>query len=104
MPFPEALAKLRALSAEEITDGLNMMNSQGGNPPTFFPGGPIADGTIVTPVGQAYASGAFHRVPMIIGATSGDIGGRTGFMVSGARRISGQLADLGLAIYYYRFS
>jgi para-nitrobenzyl esterase len=97
----QALTKLRALSAEEITDGLNMMNSRGGNPPTFFPGGPIADGTIVVPVGQAYASGAFRRVPMMIGATSGDMGGKTGFMIGGPRQIS---ADAGVPTYYYRFS
>ena len=101
---PQALARLRAMSAEEITDGLNLTNSSGGSPPTFNPGGPIVDGTIVTHVGQAYASGAFRRVPMMIGATSGDMGGRTGFMVGGARQISGTLADKGIPTYYYRFS
>jgi para-nitrobenzyl esterase len=101
---PQALAKLRAMSPEEITDGLNLSNSSGGNPPTFNPGGPIVDGTIVTHIGQAYASGAFRRVPMMIGATSGDMGGRTGFMVGGARQISATLADKGIPTYYYRFS
>jgi para-nitrobenzyl esterase len=102
--IPQALVKLRAMSPEEITDGLNLANSSGGNPPTFNPGGPIVDGTIVTQIGQAYASGAFRRVPMMIGATSGDMGGRTGFMVGGARQISGVLADKGIPTYYYRFS
>ena len=101
---PQALAKLRAMSPEEIVDGLNLSNSSGGNPPTFNPGGPIVDGTIVTNIGQAYASGAFRRVPMMIGATSGDMGGRTGFMVGGARQISGTLAEKGIPTYYYRFS
>ena len=101
---PQALAKLRAMSPEEITDGLNLSNSSGGNPPTFNPGGPIVDGTIVTHIGQAHASGAFRRVPMMIGATSGDMGGRTGFMVGGARQISATLADKGIPTYYYRFA
>ena len=101
---PQALAKLRAMSAEGIVDGLNLSNSSGGNPPTFNPGGPIVDGKIVTHIGQAYASGAFRRVSMMIGATSGDMGGRTGFMIAGARQISATLADKGIATYYYRFS
>jgi para-nitrobenzyl esterase len=101
---PQALVKLRGMSTEEIVDGLNLSNSSGGNPPTFNPGGPIVDGTIVTNIGQAYASGAFRRVPMMIGATSRDMGGRTGFMVGGARQISGTLADKSIPTYYYRFS
>jgi para-nitrobenzyl esterase len=101
---PEALATLRGMPPDAIVDGLNLSNSSGGNPPTFNPGGAIVDGTIVTHPGQTYASGAFRRVPMMIGATSGDMGGRTGFMVGGARQISGTLADKGLPIYYYRFS
>jgi para-nitrobenzyl esterase len=99
----QALVKLRAMSAAEITGDLNLSNGTGGNPPTFT-GGPIVDGTIVTHIGQAYASGAFRRVPMMIGATSGDMGGRTGFMVGGARQISATLADKGVPTYYYRFS
>jgi para-nitrobenzyl esterase len=100
---PEALAKLRALSPEEITDGLNLSNSGTGEPRAFT-GGPIVDGKIVTHIGQMYASGAFRRVPMMIGATSGDMGGRTGFMIGGARLISATLGDKGIPTYYYRFS
>ena len=79
---PQSLVKLRAMSQELITGDLNLSNGSGGNPPTFT-GGPIVDGRIVTSIGQTYASGAFRRVPMMIGATSGDMGGRTGFMVGG---------------------
>ena len=100
---PQSLVKLRAMSPEEITGDLNLSNGSGGNPPTFT-GGPIVDGRIVTSIGQTYASGAFRRVPMMIGATSGDMGGRTGFMVGGARQISATLADKGISTYYYRFS
>ena len=99
----QALVKLRAMSAQEITGDLNLSNGSGGDPPTFT-GGPIVDGRIVTSIGQTYASGAFRRVPMMIGATSGDMGGRTGFMVGGARQISATLADKDIPTYYYRFS
>jgi para-nitrobenzyl esterase len=90
------------LADAEAVD-LNLSNGSGGNPPTFT-GGPIRDGRIVTDIGQAYASEAFRRVPMMIGATSGDMGGRTGFMVGGARHISAKLAAKGIPTYYYRFS
>jgi len=70
-----ALAKLRALSAEQVTDGLNMA-SMGGGPdgPTY--GGPVLDGKIVTLTPQAaYKAGLEAKVPVMIGANSADIGG-----------------------------
>ena len=100
---PQALAKLRALSAEQVTDGLSMMA-------LFAPGGertfasPFADGKLAVDAGQAYGSGNYAHVPMMIGATSADIGGNTGIMIAGARRISGQLAAQGRPVYEYRFS
>lgn len=100
---PQALAKLRALSTDQIADGL-AFGSPEYDPPTFNGGGPIEDGKIVAKVGKAYTSGAFHQVPMMIGPTADDLGGRTGFMVAGARRIAGVLADKGLPVYSYRFS
>ena len=50
---PQGLAKLRAMSAEDIVDGLNLSNSSGGDPPTFNPGGRIVDGKIVTHLPRA---------------------------------------------------
>jgi para-nitrobenzyl esterase len=41
---------------------------------------------------------------MLIGATSADIGGKTGFMVAGARSASAAIADKGVPVYEYRFS
>jgi para-nitrobenzyl esterase len=40
----------------------------------------------------------------MIGATSADIGGKTGFMVAGARSLAGRLAAQGVPVYAYRFS
>ncbi|MGZ5985536.1 MAG: carboxylesterase/lipase family protein [Caulobacteraceae bacterium] len=67
-----ALAKLRALSADQVTDGLNMASGSG-NPPTY--GGPVLDGKIVTgPPQSTYRAGLQAKVPLIIGANSADIG------------------------------
>jgi para-nitrobenzyl esterase len=100
---PVALAKLRALSAEEVTDGLNMMAMFRPNGPRTF-ASPFVDGKLAVDAGAAYASGDFAHVPMMVGATSADIGGGTGPMVAGARRIAGVIADKGAPVYEYRFS
>ena len=100
---PDALAKLRALSAEEVTSGLNLtaLFTPAG-PRTFA--GPFVDGKIAVDAGAAYRTGRFAKVPMMIGATSADIGGKTGFMVAGARSASAAIADHGVPVYAYRFS
>jgi para-nitrobenzyl esterase len=54
--------------------------------------------------GAAYRSGTFTHVPMMIGATSADIGGKTGSMVAGARNLSTVIAGKGVPVYAYRFS
>ena len=101
---PLALQKLRSLSGETVIDGLNLANMGGGStgPKTYT--GPVVDGKIAVDLGKAYASGAFARVPMMIGATSNDIGGKTGYMVGGARRAAGVVAGKGVPVYAYRFS
>jgi para-nitrobenzyl esterase len=69
---PEALAKLRALSAEELAKNMNMMSM--GSDPTYV-GGPLLDGQIITgDPGQLYAAGRGAHVPLMVGATSMDIG------------------------------
>ena len=100
---PGALARLRALSAEEVTDGLNMMALFRPDGPRTF-ASPFVDGKLAVGARAAYASGAFERVPMMIGATSADMGGKTGFMVAGARRLAATIADKGVPVYAYRFS
>jgi para-nitrobenzyl esterase len=99
---PDALTKLRALSAEEVTSGLNMMALFSPAPRTFA--SPFVDGTIAVDAGEAYRTGKFAKVPMMIGATSADMGGKTGFMIAGARSVSAALADQGVPVYAYRFS
>jgi para-nitrobenzyl esterase len=66
----KALDALRALSAETVTDGLNMMDM--GNP-TYS--GPFIDGKLVTAEPQdIYRAGAGMNVPLLVGATNMDIG------------------------------
>lgn len=99
---PQALDKLRALSAETVTDGLNMMQLFGSAPRTFA--SPFADGTVAVEPAAAFAAGRYAKVPVLIGATSADIGGPTGYMVTGARQIAGTLAGQGVPVWEYRFS
>ena len=99
---PQALAKLRALPAETVTDGLNMTQLFGNAPRSFA--SPFPDGTVAVEVDKAFAAGRFAHVPVIIGATSEDIGGKTGYMVKGARQIAGTLAAQGVPVWEYRFS
>lgn len=68
-----ALAKLRALPPAAIVDGLNMWSMAADR---AYVGGPtVADGRLVTgmPV-DVFAAGKGMRVPVIIGATSMDLG------------------------------
>ncbi|WP_404710584.1 carboxylesterase/lipase family protein [Sphingomonas sp. MMS24-J13] len=100
---PQALARLRALSAEDVTSGLNMMALFAPSGPRTF-ASPFVDGKLAVDAGQAYRSGDFAHVPIMIGATSADIGGKTGMMVAGARSASATIASKGVPVYEYRFS
>ena len=99
---PLALAKLRALSAEDVTDGLNMMAlfAPSAAPRTFS--SPIVDGRVAVDVADAYRRGAYHQVPLMIGATSDDIGGPDGVMIAGARTMT-DLISRRSPVYYYRY-
>jgi para-nitrobenzyl esterase len=99
---PDALAKLRALSAEEVTSGLNLTALFSEGPRNFA--SPFVDGTVAMDPGDAYRTGKFAKVPMMIGATSADMGGKTGFMIAGARSIAATIADQDVPVYAYRFS
>lgn len=99
---PDALSRLRALPAESVVDGLNLAALFAGGPPAHS--SPIADGRIAVDSLAAYRSGRFAHVPVMIGATSDDIGGPTGPMVEGARAMAAQFAAQGVPTWHYRFS
>jgi para-nitrobenzyl esterase len=68
-----ALAKLRDLSVEEIVDGGQETDGEGG-PRTYS--GPILDGELVVETAEsAYKAGRQADVPLIIGNTSAEVGG-----------------------------
>jgi para-nitrobenzyl esterase len=67
-----ALARLRALPVDRIVDGLDM----GALFNPTYTGGPVRDGQIVTDAPDAVIRrGANLSVPLMIGATSADLGG-----------------------------
>lgn len=67
-----ALAKLRALKVEDIVDGGQETNGQGG--PRTYPG-PILDGKLVVETSEsAYKAGRQAHVPLIIGNNSAERG------------------------------
>jgi len=98
---PQAVAKLRALSADQVVDGLNLASRPAQGAATYS--GPVVDGRIVVDPLDAYRADRFAAVPVMIGATSDDIGGASGPMITGARDLAGLLAGKGVPVYYYRF-
>lgn len=99
---PDALARLRATPAEDILGNVRLSRVLDGGPRTFS--SPFPDGSISVNMRNAYESGNYAHVPMMIGATSGDIGGPDGAMIAGAREMAAQIASGGSPTYYYRFS
>jgi para-nitrobenzyl esterase len=68
-----ALAKLRALSAEEIVD--SGQETDGANGPRTY-SGPILDGKLVVETAEtAYMAGRQPKIPIMIGNCSAEIGG-----------------------------
>lgn len=101
---PQALSKLRALSAEQVTDGLNLVTQSRPPPgPPTYSGGWV-EGNTAQSTASALKTGRFAKMPVMIGATSADMGGKTGWMVAGARNTAGQFAAHGVPVYSYRFS
>jgi len=83
----QALARLRALPANRLLDGLTPQNLKiNGDIKSSDPahagtsvGGPIVDGRIkLSVVDQAIERGQAARIPLMIGTTSGDLGVPTG--------------------------
>jgi para-nitrobenzyl esterase len=77
-----ALAALRALSVEEIVDGGQENDGQGG--PRIY-SGPILDGEFMVETAEnSYKAGRQERVPLMIGNNSAEIGG--GFVNSSSSK------------------
>jgi para-nitrobenzyl esterase len=95
-----ALAELRALKVEEIVDGGQETDGQGG--PRIY-SGPILDGKLVVETAEsAYNAGRQAKVPLIIGSNSAEIGG--GFVNASSTReelfsLFGELAGEAKAAY-----
>jgi para-nitrobenzyl esterase len=92
-----ALAKLRALSVEEIVDG---GQENDGTTPIYS--GPILDGTLVVETAQStYEAGRTPHVPLIIGSNSAEVPG--GFIRAGSKdellSMFGNHRDEALAAY-----
>lgn len=73
---PDALAKMRALPADQVLDGLSMMALFRPDPgKQTYVGGPLADGKIVQGSTQKMVeSGQIANIPVMVGTTSMDIG------------------------------
>lgn len=99
---PEAAAALRALDAEEVIDGLNLevLFSRRNETPADFHM-PVTDGVTVVDTIAAYESGRFSDVPIIIGATSADLGGPDGMMLRGARDLAALMTENGMPTWHY---
>jgi len=68
-----ALTKLRALNVEDVVDGGQETNGQGG---LRIYAGPILDGKLVVETAEsAYKAGRQVKVPLMIGSNSAEIGG-----------------------------
>jgi len=101
---PQALEKLRALPADAVVDGLNLAALFGAASDAHPFAGPFVDGKLSVDPAEAFASGRFAHIPVMIGATSNDIGGPTGYMVAGAHDLAGTISAAGVPTYEYRFS
>jgi para-nitrobenzyl esterase len=95
-----ALAALRALPAEALSDDLNYMTLVRRAVQDYV-GGPVIDGRLVAESPDAVlAAGRQARVPLVIGATSGD---NVAMMVEPARFAAREMAAQGLHVFRYRF-
>lgn len=94
----DALAKLRALPADDVVDGL-AMNATSGESSSLF-SGPVQDGKIVAGLpDDVYRSGQFAHVPLMIGANSFDLGFNPAKSINEALAPFGADRDRARAVY-----
>ncbi|MBB3260810.1 para-nitrobenzyl esterase [Paraburkholderia bannensis] len=74
-----SLQALRALSADQVLDGLDVTSLNSAHSLATFSGGSIIDGKLVVdePENQ-YKAGQFAKVPLLLGVNSADLGFATG--------------------------
>nr|WP_066700513.1 carboxylesterase family protein [Sphingobium amiense] len=97
----DALAQLRALTPAQVIDNLNLATLADAARLHYVP--PYPDGRIAVSPADAYAADRFAHVPVMIGATSADIGGPDGYMIAGAHRLAATLTERKLPVYAYYF-
>jgi para-nitrobenzyl esterase len=94
----EALQALRSLNAKQIASGLNMVSLLGGDA-SLFAGPMVDDVLLVEPPESVYLAGRQHRVPMIVGTTSADLGWNSAATLDEAFATFGPGADLARSLY-----
>lgn len=99
---PDAADRLRALTGKQVVGDLNLANMGTPEKPAFF--SPVIDGRSAVEAADAYRADRFRPMPIMIGATSADIGGPDGRMIAGARNLASLFATKGQPVYAYRFS
>lgn len=99
---PDAADRLRTLTAAQVTGDLNLAHMGTPEKPAFF--SPVIDGKSAVEAADAYRADRFRPMPIMIGATSADIGGPDGRMIAGARNLAALFAAKGQPVYAYRFS
>ena len=96
----EALKELRALPADEVVDGLNIITRRTSHSTASTYPGPMIDGQIVTDRTQAaYEAGRQMRIPLIIGANDNDLAYPRGNTVPELLAIFGSNSDKAKQLY-----
>jgi para-nitrobenzyl esterase len=92
----DALRKLRDLPAEELARNLNLANMAD----STYVGGPVLDGQIIIAnPSQLYAAGRGAQVPIMVGATSQDIGFMHANSIDGLLKRFGPNAEAARSVY-----
>ncbi|WPP01990.1 carboxylesterase family protein [Pseudomonas sp. HR96] len=101
---PQAVARLRRLSAAQVTGELNLSTLF--EPPQAVPTYtlPMRDGQVAVDALKAYQARRFAPVPVMLGVVSDDLFGAEGAMIKGARTVADLLVGRGVPLYRYRFS
>jgi para-nitrobenzyl esterase len=96
----EALKRLRALSADEVVDGLNIITRRKPHSTASTYPGPMIDGQIIVEGTQAvYEAGRQMKIPLIIGANDNDLAYPQGNTVAELLAVFGSNSSKAKQIY-----